>query len=486
MLNWNSARSSMKHLLAAAALVALLLFLATRNVSSGPYIYDEADYMYAASLGYLANWTDTPTLALPDFLRIGLGRGRQSGGRQELSQFIRQSNDVVFYRHWHGPLYFFLLIPISRLGLNEHAARTAMLTVPAVTVVALYFGCLWLIPGILGSVAATLASMLFLSSWAVVRSTELAPHHLFVFCFLCCLILLAKTVATGRRSYWYAAVVAAALAFCTLEVAFVAVLTLAICAFIERDRLGMSLQFVVRSCAAFLATVLVVWPSAIFKLSFVKAYLFMAYLALLRKGSWGNIGFFGTWGTRVVNSPLEYVLVACALFLFLRTQLSKEGARKESPPVYPALVFGFLMVAATLRVLSETPRYSLPFMPAFDLFAGLMLGSFLGTLRRPTGFAAAGLLLAGLYAGALVQTFRHPLNPNPRPSEILALIRDSSLTDKALLVPQEDLPMIHYYFPATRLRGYYEDRPSASDVQSFVPDAALYPGYPLRLDRAPR
>ena len=72
----------MKHLLAAAALVALLLFLMTRNVSPDPYPYDEADYMYAASLGYFANWMDTPTLPLPEFLRIGLGRGRQAGRRR--------------------------------------------------------------------------------------------------------------------------------------------------------------------------------------------------------------------------------------------------------------------------------------------------------------------------------------------------------------------------------------------------------------------
>src|SRR2546430_3158336 len=144
----------MKHLLAVAALVALLLFLITRNVSPDPYVYDEADYMYAASLGYFANWTDTPTLPLPEFLRIGMGRGRQTGGRQELSEFIRQSNDVLFYRHWHGPLYHFILIPVSRLGLNEHGVRSAMLVIPVLTLLAIYFGCLWLLPGLSGSLAA--------------------------------------------------------------------------------------------------------------------------------------------------------------------------------------------------------------------------------------------------------------------------------------------------------------------------------------------
>jgi hypothetical protein len=166
----------MKHLLAAAVLVALLLFLITRNVSPNPYVYDEADDMYAASLGYFANWTDTPTLSLPEFLRIGMGRGRQTGGRQELPEFIRQSNDVLFYRHWHGPLYHFILIPVSRLGLNEHGVRSTMLVIPALTLLAIYFACLWLLTGLSGSLAAFLGAALFLSSLGV-RSTELAPHH---------------------------------------------------------------------------------------------------------------------------------------------------------------------------------------------------------------------------------------------------------------------------------------------------------------------
>src|SRR5579871_472902 len=157
MLNWDSASPFMKHLLAASTLVALLLFLITRDISRGPYIYDEADYMYAASLGYFANWTDTPTLAFPEFLRIGLNQGKQTGGRQELSEFIRQSNDVLFYRHWHGPLYHFFLIPVSRLGFNEHGVRSALLVIPVFTLIAIYFGCLWLIPGTRGVFAALFA-----------------------------------------------------------------------------------------------------------------------------------------------------------------------------------------------------------------------------------------------------------------------------------------------------------------------------------------
>jgi len=460
----------MKHLLVAAALVALLLFLITRKVSSEPYVYDEADYMYAASLGYFANWTDTPTLSLPDFLRIGLNRGKQAGGRQELSEFIRQSNDMVFYRHWHGPLYHFFLIPVSRLGLTEHGVRAAMLAIPAVALLVIYFGCLWLIPGTRAILAALLAGVLFLSSFTVFRSTELGPHQLFALFYLGCLIFLAKSVASGRRSDWYAAIIMAALAFCTLEVAFVGVLTLAICGYIERDRLNVDWRLTARSIALFIATVLIVWPAAIFRLTFVKSYLFMAYLALARKGSWGNIGFFRTWGNRILSSPLEWAVIAFALILYLRRPWQKDNRF-----AYPFLIYSLLMLAATARVLSDSARYSLPFMPALDLFAGGILAQFLASLRRPAAFGIAGVLVVGLCATAAYEAFSHPVKPDPHPAAVLEHIRRANLTNKALLVPQGDLPMIHYYFPATRLRGYYTPQPVPSDLEGFAPDAILYP-----------
>lgn len=227
----------MKHILTILILLALLLFLMARYVAPDPYVYDEADYMYAASLGIAANYTDTPTLPIADFVRTGLARGRDLSQRQALSEQIRAGNDVVFYRHWHGPLYLYFLIPVSRLGLSERDVRTTMLAIPALTLVAIYCGCLWLIPGRAGTFAALTGSLLFLFGSHLNGSTELAPHHLFALLSVVFLFLLAKFVASGQRIYWYGAVVFAGLAFCTLEVAFVLIITLAICAFVERRRL---------------------------------------------------------------------------------------------------------------------------------------------------------------------------------------------------------------------------------------------------------
>ena len=461
----------MKHILAILILLALLLFLMARYVAPDPWVYDEADYMYAASLGIAANYTDTPTLPIADFVRTGLARGRDLSQRQALSEQIRAGNDVVFYRHWHGPLYLYFLIPVTRLGLSERQVRTVMLAIPALTLVAIYWGCLWLIPGRAGTFAALTGSLLFLFGSHLNGSTELAPHHLFALLSVVFLFLLAKFVASGQRIYWYGAVVAAGLAFCTLEVAFVLIITLAICAFVERRRLEAGWRLAARSLALFVATVLVVWPAAIYKMSFVKGYLFMAYLALFRNSPWGNQGFFEVWGHRILDSPLEWIAILASVLLYFRKQ--SENTKHIT---YPMLVYAALMVAATARILNSLPRYSLLFMPALDIFAAVTLIPFLMAAPRRVMYAALALFF-GFFGLDEYRLFNRNHTQDPRPPVVLNYIRENRLQENTLLVPQEDLPMIHYYFPRMHLHGYSDPNPAPSGSDNGI----LYRGYPVRV-----
>src|SRR5258708_25211874 len=182
-------------------------------------------------------------------------------------------------------------------------------------------------PGWVGAAAAWLTSTLYLWSYVTVSATELAPHELFVLCYVAALFLLAKMMVTAQRKYWFGAVVAAALAFCVLEVAFVLILTLAVCCFAERRRLKADFSFIARSMLLFLVTVLTVWPGAILKLSFLKAYVVTAYLAVYRKGAWGAAGFAETWWIRFSNSPVEWILITGALVLFFRNRKSPTSIR---------------------------------------------------------------------------------------------------------------------------------------------------------------
>ena len=169
----------------------------------------------------------------------------------------------------------------------------------------MYFGALWLMPGAAGQIAAILTTVLYLWSYPVVRSTELGPHQLFATCVAAALLLIARMFDAPQpavRSYWYAAVVVTAVAFCSLEVAFALILTILVCGYLLRERLKPDMAFAARTIGWFVATVLTLWPGAILKLSFVKAYLFMAYLALFRHGAWGAGATVGETGGFVLLS----------------------------------------------------------------------------------------------------------------------------------------------------------------------------------------
>jgi hypothetical protein len=440
-----------KHGLAVAVLLAALLITLARNVSTDPYVYDEADYMYAATLGFAANSSDSPALPLAAFVRTGLTRGPESNQRQKLSEFIRASNDVAFYRHWHGPLYLYLLIPVARLNLEEQFARMSMLAIPAISLIVIYLGSLWVLPGPNGFLAGFFGGLLFLSSHSVIHSTELGPHHLFALCSLIFLFMLVKFVTTGHRTHWFRAVAATGLAFCTLEVAFVLVLTLAICC---------GWRSLWRAGLVFAGTVFFIWPAAIYKLSFVKSYAFMAYLAVFRKAPWGNEGFFETWRARITDSPCEWIAIAAALIVYLFVRRS-PGKRLG----YPILIYSALMILATARVITSAPRYSLLYMPALDVFAALTLVPFLPSMSR----RALPIALALMCSVIGIEEYRSGrYSPDLAARAMLSYVREHGLDDQPLLVPQRYLPMVHYYFPRTHLRGYYGSQPDAEEAADRI------------------
>jgi hypothetical protein len=65
---------------------------------------------------------------------------------------------------------------------------------------------------------------------------------------------------------------------------------------------------------------------------------------------------------------------------------------------------------------------------------------------------------------------------------VLDSLRWQKLTDKKLLVPQDDLPMIHYYFHGTSVRGYMNDEERNARLARGRFDAVLLPGYPVNLE----
>jgi len=457
----------------------LLVVLTLPAVSNSPYQYDEADYMYAARLGWKANYTDQPTLPIAEFFRAGRSHRSDDNQKLELSEQIRGANDVLFYRHWHGPLYFYWLIATSHFGLDEFGVRLATLAFPIFSLMVIYFGALWLFPGMTGIIAAVLSSVLFLCSLPVVRSMELAPHQAFACCSLGALFLLAKSTASGERRYFCMAVIAAALACCLLEVGFVLVATVLACCYFDRHNLRADWTLAWRSLLLFVGAVIVVWPAAILKLSLLKSYAFMAYLSLFRKSPWGSIGLLETWRQRFFASPVEWILIAAGLLILIFSR--KLGVDRRVLCAFT--VYACLMIAATLRVTSATPRYALVFQPVLDVLAGCVLAVLIARWRPIAACLATASISLMLLGETWLNVHRQQPAADPRPAALLAYIRQNHLEHSRLMVPQTDIPVLHYYFPNAQLKGYYGLEPISTSTSDK--DGIVYPDFPIRY-RPPR
>jgi hypothetical protein len=383
---------------------------------------------------------------------MGLKRGTDPGQNASLSQAVRRSGDMFLYRHAHGPGYFYWLSALSRWSADEHLVRALGLVFPILAAVAIYFGCLQILPAPQGQIAAILGCALYLFSPAVIRSTEVAPHQMFTVWFIVTLLLLAKLRSGGTRRLWYAAVMTTALAFCTLEVTFVLIAVVVVCGFLERRRLGFDWRLAAKSAALFAATVVILHPAAITRLAFAKSYLFYAYLAVKRSAPWGDVTFADTWAARFSASPIAWILIAAAVFLFIRYRdLAGRGQ------AVPFLLFGLLMLATMLRVLTTGLRYVLPFLPALLVFAAIVLSGALVRLRPRLRAIALTVLCGALLWDAYRYTAGHPFRPDTQAAELIAAVKLQKLTNSRLLAPHDALPTLHYYFPDAEITPYTDE-----------------------------
>jgi hypothetical protein len=455
-----------RNLGAIALLVSVFFVLALPGVSHGPFSYDEADYVYAANQGWLANWIDRPALNLVEFGRLGIESGRDIHRRLELSKIIRQSGDIHFYRHFHGPLFFDWLGLVGNWTHDEWQMRFLSLLIPAAGIVLVYCGCLWIIPS--SQIIAVLASFLYATGYSVVGSPELAPHQLFAVASLANLFCLGKLEASRERIWWWWSCAWAAVSFVTLEVAFVNIAVLFVWAWRCRSILFPYKQFWLRSLSLFLAVTTVFWPAGIFKLEILRSYLFMGYLLLFRKVAWGTTPLLQTWQTRLRADPVEWLLVGIALIVwwFLPRKTEKYAA-------FPFLVYGALMFAVMFRINSTEARYVLPFLAPLLVFAGITLGAALQKWPKPLQYGMAGTMMLLVVAGTWCYVKAHTPPANSRSEQIVSSLRSRPLDGETLLAPQGDVSMLHYYFPRVNVAPYTDESSKSRVLSEGKIDAIL-------------
>jgi hypothetical protein len=220
----------------------------------------------------------------------------------------------------------------------------------------------------------------------------------------------------------------------------------------------------------FVTTVLIVWPAAVLKLSFLKSYMFMAYLATFRKASWGDVSLADTWKIRFGASPVEWLLIAAAIITLAVPSLRKREA-------FPFLLFGGLMTLTMFSVRTGSLRYALPFLPALHVMTGLQLAGLFSRFRPDVRGVIIGLCVGLLAVNSLRFQALHPMTEDVfHTAAVITDVERRGLTEGRLLVPQVYVPTLHYYFPKMKLTGFADAGTLVSDLETGQFDSVLYPG----------
>ncbi len=451
-----------------SVVITVLVTFFTPNIPAARYSYDESDYMYAVSRGFFANYLDENSISLSVFLAKGTGEGIQAETQQELSDFIRASDDITFYRHYHAPLYYYwLALTGSLLGRSEVAMRSASFVILLLGAGAMYFICLALARENRHLAALIGVTFLLLGPVNTHTAMKITPHGLYALVVVVSLFCLSKLLEGGSIKYWYLSLFSLLVSFLTFEFAPLLLLTFLILVWRERRRVFTDLEIpdrkklMIRSLAIIAVTLIIAWPGGIFKLTLLKNYLFFTYFTLVRGEAYGSAGLLEAWWQRIGSSPLEFVAVGVglsvtAIFFF---------KRKSNPGLLPFLVYAALIFLATIRIRSQIPTYFSSLTMVIYVICAVSLAEALKGRQKLVKFGVPGVLILSLIVNNLL--FVRPLLPSTISDPVLNRTVNHFLqTPPAgkLLLPKTMRPIFHYYMPDYNLVTY----PRSAGMEQLV------------------
>ena len=438
---------------------AVCLFLFVDAAPRMRFQYDEADYMVAARMGLRENYLETSSLSFPAYVRTGLRALSNQIDRTDLSESVRLRNDVSFYRHYHGPLYFHWLALVSRLTTEEAHVRAAGLVFHLLAFVTIFVGLIWLL-GPEGRTAAWIASSAYLFSVGNIRTAlGVSTHQMYAWVAILTLFVIARFLITGRTRYLLAAVGGATVSLSILEYGVLLFVVLAFCGWrLRRRLLAVNPELATRGLAAkliglFLGICALLWPAGLFKLSMLKAYLAMPFLAVMRKDSFGKASLGDIWSSRLGGSPLEYAI----LFACLAAGVYALTRFRSRPELAPFVLYAGLILLIALK--SDTERYMSSAPPALYVVGAVILADWWrrrGPSRWTPAAMTAGFLL--LLASAVRALPARDASTAPSASDTVGFVSGQRDRLRSILVPGSCVPAIHYYVPEVVVRSY---RPEA-------------------------
>lgn len=453
-------------------LAGLFVVMGVKYVSSGAFGYDEADYMSAARRGFVSNYVDEGVIDIATFVEKGVALGFKREQRTALSVFIRESGDINFQRHYHGPLYFYWIILAKVLGAeHESTLRWASYLLLALTA-----GLAALLARELsggeGGVAEFIAALMTLASAAcAATAAQITPHAIYVPAVLAALYAMVRwTQQPDDRRFAFVGV-AVGFGLAAMEYAPLLVVSIvAVYFLLKRTKVNAAggnrpWGMLGRLMAVALATVFVLWPGGLLKLSLFKNYILFGYIAIVRGGEYGTGNMIDVWAGRFAHSPVEYLLILLGLWYCIA---NFRGDRRY----WALLCYVALVLLTTLRNTSPAPTYVASMLPPLYVLCGVALERLLG--RRPV--VARRLALAAVAGVIIVNGFRAaPAEAAPQRDQVGTVVTYFKARGGGagrILVPRSYLPSLHYYYPTLDIASYSE-----SDGLANAARQALDSGY---------
>jgi hypothetical protein len=433
---------------------AVSVFFAT-STSAVPFAYDEADYMYAGTRGFTANFLDRDAIPLSQYVRKGVELVRHPEERASISQFVRSSGDLSFYRHYHGPVYAYWLALWHAFGAqSEVTYRASGIPLHGLAALALFWLFLATFPEFPPE-AAFLAALLFaMNRTALVAATVITQHVTFEVLSLVTLFAAALFFRTGERRWWRLTGILAAAGFATVEIAavLIAALLLSLILLRWKDGFGALAGLLARGAAWFLLTLVVLWPKGVLELNALKGYLYLAYMAIQRK-TFSPISATDLWIFKFKTYPEEFVLPVAAMLAGIWL-IRRPKAR---PALVPFVCYGVLFFLVTLKVTAPFTYYHASLMSTLAVVTGCVLGEI--WLHTP---AVARIGMAAVVVVSLVWLdtgfYRERTADRQAPSlaaDVLSYTARSGV--HTLFLPFDLVPTLHFYRPKVTVTGYDAD-----------------------------
>jgi hypothetical protein len=456
-------RETLLACLALGVLYAGILTAFLPVASPNPYFYDEADYMHAGRLGFWSNYLDKPSVSGIEFVRMGLELIRDRNKRSSISEQMRATDDVTFYRHYHGPLYAYWLSFGQAIGLaTETAFRGSGLIPHLITATILLFGMRKVFPGAGWAGALCAAGVYAGNRTGLITGLTITQHAMFPIVAAGVLFSLSRFCVTLDRRYWYATMALLGVSLAAVELTFVlaGAMGVVLLALGKRLRALYSwkelLKLSLRGVGAFAAGLFVVWPMGLLTLNASKGFLVMGYFAVVRR-NFSPGGPLDMWKLRLEVAPLELLAPALAL-VGIALWWRRYGYRWELAPfVSYVAVFSAVTLVMTLPYM----HYHGSLMMAASVVTGAALGE-LWRHRRMWGAAAAALtaMTALITAVEYREQLASDLAVKPVQSDVLSFLRKKGIVDGTdgdavrLIAPFLLVPTIHYYYPRFRMASY--------------------------------